>query len=440
MPKKSKKHVVRKETGKKVPRMSVMEKEKKDRQKLYTFISIGAVLLLAIGITIGAIMGGSKTEAPKAELDNGHFTQKDGSFEMDPPKGWAVDSDQVAMAPYGVDNTLKAYVFRPGDYQAISESTKAANPSPNNIICGIAPNDVKADVVDNFIRVQNVIDQADIAKYLDTKAPLLGEKIKDSMGWVLDEQKDKNVTKGSFVAIVKTKDSKIYFTAKFTDEATRKEILAALKSIKSQIPESLESYTDINGIATIPRPDGWKIDTTGQSLAMHQIPPDLGAMIYPSGTKTEQQMTPAQVNDQLSKQKDKDGKPIGTVTSGLSIPTPLVDYMAIYSIDKTVSPDDLNKRFDNFIGFSKNSITNSYSWILETIKTKGLSMASCEGKYFISEKPIFIMQAVPAGTLFAVIENPKGKLLIMAGWTNDGIKKIIIDTLNKIKSADSIGK
>lgn len=448
MPKKSKRHVVKPKTDttKKVPRISVMEKEKKNRQKLYTFISIGAVILLAVGIAIGAILGGSKTEAPKAELDNGHFTQKDGYFEMDPPKGWAVDSELADIAPYGVDNTLKAYVFRPGDYEAVksSQAGNVASPSPNNIICAIAPKEISADVVEKFITAQNVIDQKDIVGFLDKQGPLVGLKMKDSMGWVLGSIQEKSVTKGSFVAIIKSEGYKVYVTSKFTDDKYAKDIEAALKSIKCKQPETFDSYTDVNGVATITKPDGWKIDTSSESLSIHLIPQGLGAMIYPSGSKTQQQLTPEELNKRLKEQQaanpnDKD-KQMGTITSGFSIPTPLLDYMAVYSVDKELTAATFDNVFVKFVGFGLNKVDKPYTWILDNIKSKGLTLANSKGKYFISDFPISIMAAKPAGNLFAIVESDKGKMLVMAGWTNDGIKKMIIDTLNKIKSADQAGK
>lgn len=446
MPKKSKRHVVRKETGRKVPRISVMEKEKKNRQKLYTYVSIGAVLLLAIGIAIGAILGGSKSEAPKAEFEKGHFTQKDGYFEMDPPKDWAVDTELADIAPYGIDNTLKAYVFRPGDYNAISntDAGAVATPSPDNIICAIAPKEISADVVEKFLTAQNVIDQKDIVGFLDKQGPLVGMKMKDSMGWILGQTQDKTVTQGSFVAIIKSEGFKVYMTAKYTDEKKAKEIEAALKTVKAKLPEILDAYTDVNGVATIAKPAGWKIDTSSESLSIHLIPQGLGAMIYPSGSKTQQQMTPEELNKRLYEQQkanpnDKD-KPLGTVTSGFSIPTPLLDYMAVYSVDKELTEATFDNVFKKFVGFGLNKVEKPYTWMLENLKAKGLSLADSKGKYFISDFPVSIMAAKPAGNLFALVENQKGKVLIMAGWTNDGIKKIIIDTLNKIKSADPAGK
>lgn len=443
MAKKSKKNVVKTDTGKKVPRVSVMEKQKKDRQRLYMFLSLGAVILLAAGIAIGAILGGgNKTEEPKGELINGHFTQKDGYLEMDAPTGWIVETALEDIAPYGADNTLQTYVFRPGDYQPLKgtdSGAKVASPSPNNIVCAIAQKTTKKDLIDKYLTAQNIIDQKDIVAYLDNGAESKGEKIKNAYGWILGQKKEDGLTAGSLVAFIQTKDVKIYVTSKFDSEENRKAVLDALKSIKSQDPESIDSYIDNNKIATINKPEGWKIDITSQTLQMHQIPQGLGAMIYPAGTKTIQEMTPTQVNEELKKQQGNNkSNPVGEVISGLSFPMPLVDYMAVYSIDNKVDPAVMNQRFFSMLGFSENNIKAPYTWMLDNINKKGLSMAnSPTGKYYISDMPIKIMQAKPEGSLFAVVEGEKGKVLIMAGWTNDGIKKIIIDTLNKITPASA---
>ncbi|MBP7732725.1 MAG: hypothetical protein KA140_03050 [Caldisericia bacterium] len=442
MAKKSKRNVVKTDTGKKVPRVSVMEKQKKDRQRLYTFLSLGAIVLLAAGIAIGAILGGgNKTEEPLSELVNGHFAQKDGYFEMDAPKGWIVETTLEDIAPYGADNTLQTYVFRPGDYEPFNGTNvggaKVASPSPNNIICAIAHDTVSKDDIEKYLTAQNVIDHKDIVAYLNDNAKQVGEKIKDAYGWILGQKKEDGITQGSYIAFVESKDIKIYISSKFDSEENSKAVLDALKSIKSTDPESIQSYIDNNKIVTIGKPEGWKIDITSQTMQMHQIPQGLGAMIYPAGTKTMQEMTPAQLNESVKKQQGKD---IGEVVSGLTIPQPLIDYMAVYSIDKTVDPAVLNQSFSGMIGFGENGITNPYTWILDNIKNKGLSLAGCSGKYFIAEKPIKIMQQKPMGNLFSVIENEKGKVLVMAGWTNDGIQKIIIDTLNKITPVSEAAK
>lgn len=444
MAKKSKRHVVKTDIGKKVPRISVMEKQKKDRQKLYMFLSLGAIVLLAAGIAIGAILGGgNKTEEPKSELIDGHFAQKDGYFEMDAPRGWVLETALEDIAPYGADNTLQTYVFRPGDYEQFSGASvggaKVASPSPNNIICAIAHDTVSKDVIEKYLTAQNVIDHKDIVAYLNDDAKKLGEKIKDAYGWILGQKKEDRITQGSYVAFVESRNVKIYISSKFDSEENEKIVLASLKSIKSQDPDNIESYIDNNNIVMIGKPEGWKIDVTSQTMQMHQIPQGLGAMVYPAGTKTMQDMTPAQVNESVKKQQGNDNS-MGEVVSGLSIPTPLIDYMAVYSIDKTVDPAVLNQSFSGMIGFGENGITNPYTWILDNIKNKGLSLASCSGKYFIADKPIKIMQQKPMGSLFSVIENEKGKVLIMAGWTNDGIQKIIIDTLNKITPASEAEK
>ncbi|NTU61066.1 MAG: hypothetical protein HGA95_01860, partial [Caldiserica bacterium] len=335
-------------------------------------------------------------------------------------------------------------VFRQGDYQPLKstdEGAKVASPSPNNIICSIAQNNTGKDVIDKYLTAQNVIDQKDIVAYLDKNAKLVGEKIKGARGWILGQKKEDGVMQGSFVAFIESKEVKIYVTAKFDSEENQKVILSALKSIVSPESDNLESYTDTNNIATISKPEGWKIDISSQTLQMHQVLQNFGAMIYPSGTRTTQELTPSEVNEAVKKQQgnNKDN-PIGEVVSGVSIPMPLIDYMAVYSIDKNVDPKALDQRFSGMIGFTENGINDPYTWVLDTINKKGLSMANCPGKYFISDKPIYIMQAKPAGTLFAVVEGEMGKVLIMAGWTNDGIKKIIIDTLNKITSVSTAAK
>jgi hypothetical protein len=437
MAKKSKKHVKKVAVEKKTPRISMMEKQKKERQKLYWIISLVGVAILTVGIIIGSILG-NKPAAPVSELENGHFAQADGYFEMDVPKGWMMEKALQDIAPYGMDKAQNPYVFRPANFQASQQNESGAVtviPSPNNILCAVFTSSAKTDQIETYLTNQNVIDEKDIVKFVTESAPLVGRKLKNIYGWILGEKPEQKVMTGSYVVYAKTGDVTIYITAKYTDDNVKKEILASLESLKAPIPDIIDAYNDNLGIASIKCPEGWKVDISGDTLNLHIIPPGLGAMIYPKGTKTLHDMTAQEVNENLKKNQNSDSKPMGEVTSGLSIPTPLRDYIAIYSIEKGTDPSILDNSFNNgIIGFNLNKIDKPYSWILDTINKKGLSMANCPGKYFISDNPIQIMQVKPEKTLFGTIDGANGKLLIMAGWTNDGVRKIIIDALDNIKT------
>ena len=437
MPKKTKKHVIKPTGEKKVPRISVMEKEKKGRQKLYLFLSIGAVIVLGAGIAIGAILGGgNKAPQEKTEIDNGHFTQVDGYFEMDVPKAWGFYNTAATAAPYGMDKVPHPYAFFPTSFKSTeqkSDGTTTANPSPNNILFTIVPKDYSTAEVENFLTDQNVLADPKIVEYLRKSAQVHGRQLKSCpSGWVLGEKPEQKVTSGSFVGYIKTAETEIFFTSKYTDKENQEEILKSLDSLKVAKPASLDAYTGHDGSFTIPRPEGWVIDTESQTLMVHRVNVGQGAVFYPEGTKTTYSMSPEEIQATMEKSGQNDnGK---QVVSSASFPVPLYTYMAVYDLGKNPDAKSLNAMFLGMIGFQQDlGVSNAYDWMVENIAKKGLSMANCPGKYFISEKPVKIMQVKPKQSLFATIETKSGTVLIMAGWTNDQNQKAIIDTLNKIK-------
>lgn len=437
MSKKSKKHVVKPTGEKKVPRISVMEKEKKGRQRLYLFLSLGTIVAVCVGIVIGIFLGaGNKTTQVKSEIDNGHFTQVDGYFEMDIPHAWGVYNTAETAAPYGMDKVPHPYAFFPTSFKSLeqnSDGSSIAKPSPNNLLFTIVPKDYSTEEVENFLTDQNVLANPKIVEYLRKSAQLDGRLLKScSSGWVLGEKPEQKVTSGSFVGYIKTADTEIFFTSKYTDKDNKEAILKSLDSLKVEKPVSLDEYTGVDGSFTIPRPEGWVIDTDSQTLMVHRVAAGQGAVFYPEGTKTTYSMTPEEIQKTMEKSgENNDGK---QVVSSASFPVPLYTYMAVYDLGKNPDANSLNAMFRAMIGFQQDlGVNNAYDWIVENIAKKGLSMANCPGKYFISEKPVKIMQVKPKQSLFATFETKDGTVLIMAGWTNDQNQKAIIDTLNQIK-------
>lgn len=437
MPKKTKRHIKRDSTDKKVPRISVMEQQKKRRSKLYLWLSVGATAVIVVALIIGAIVGGG-SKAPDSELANNHFKQKDGYFEMDVPGGWIMNTSLVDTAPYGLENCQAPYLFKPVDAVKNTEktgdsATNIVGISPNNILCAVFTKDAKVEDIEKFLTGQNIISEQNIVQFFESKGKLMGTKIENANAWLFGDKPMKELTSGSIVAYIQGESFTAYLHGRFDSEATREAIIKSFKSIQSKEvePANLAEYADPLGFVKIPTPEGWKLDTTTDTLRMHQIIQDAGAIFYPAGSNNKMNLTPEDIQNRLT----KDGKKIdGTVQGGISLPMPLRDYLSVYVLDKDTSAETMNGVFKNFIGFGLNNIEKPYTWIVDSLKDKGTAMESCSGKYFIGE-PIQIMGLKPVKSLFGIIEAKDGKVLLMGGWTNDGIKKIIIDTLNKITAA-----
>lgn len=437
MPKKTKRHIKREPVAKKVPRISVMEQQKKRRSKLYLWLSVGATALIVVALVIGAIVGGG-SKAPDSELVNNHFKQKDGYFEMDVPSNWIMKTSLVDTAPYGLENCQAPYLFKPADAVKNTEktgdsATDIAGLSPNNILCAVFTKDAKIDDIQKFLTGQNIIAEDDLVQFFSSKGKVMGTKIENANAWLFGDKPMKGLVAGSAVAYIEGNDFTAYLHGKFDSDANRDEIIKSFKTIQSKDvePANLTEYTDPLGFVKIPTPEGWKLDTTSDTLRMHQIVQDAGAIFYPAGSNNKMNLTPEDIQNKLA----KDGKKIdGTVQGGISLPMPLRDYLSVYVLDKDTSAETMNGVFKNFIGFGLNNIEKPFTWIVDSLKDKGITMESCSGSYFIAE-PVQIMGLKPVKSLFGIIEAKDGKVLLMGGWTNDGIKKIIIDTINKITAA-----
>lgn len=438
MPKKTKRHIKRDTTDKKVPRISVMEQQKKRRSKLYLWLSVGATALIVVALVIGAIVGGG-SKAPDSELANNHFKQKDGYFEMDVPGGWTMNTSLVDTAPYGLENCQAPYLFKPADAIKNTEktgdsATDIAGISPNNILCAVFTKDAKVEDIEKFLTGQNIISEQNIVQFFESKGKLMGTKIENANAWLFGDKPIKELTSGSIVAYIQGDNFTAYLHGKFDSEKTRDEIIKSFKSIKSTIVEqvNLTEYKDMFGYVTVPTPDGWKCDVSSDVLPMHQLIRDYGALFYPAGAQTKFQLTPQDLKNKL---ETKDGKKIdGEVLSGISLSMPMRDFLAVYVIDPKTNPVAFDNSLEQMmVGFGLNKIKHPYDWIKENAQ-KGTAMEKCQGKYFIND-PIQIMQVKPVKSIFGLIEAKDGNVVIMGGWTNDGIKKIIIDTLNKITAA-----
>lgn len=438
MPKKTKRHIKREPVAKKVPRISVMEQQKKRRSKLYLWLSVGATALIVVALVIGAIVGGG-SKAPDSELVGNHFKQKDGYFEMDVPGNWIMKTSLVDTAPYGLENCQAPYLFKPEDAVKNTEktgdsATDVAGISPNNILCAVFTKDAKIDDIQKFLTGQNIIAEDDLVQFFSSKGKVMGTKIENANAWLFGDKPMKELTSGSVVAYVEGNEFTAYIHGKFDNDKTRDEIIKSFKTIHSKDvePANLPEYTDPLGFVNIPTPEGWKLDTTSDSLRMHQIVQNAGAIFYPSGTTSKMNFSPEDIQNKLT---TKDGKKIeGTVQGGFSLPMPLRDYLAVYVLDKGTKPETMNGILANFIGFGSNKIDKPFNWIESSVMDKGIAMEKCQGRYFISD-PVQIMTVKPKNSVFGIIEAKDGKVLLMGGWTNDGIKKIIIDTINKITAA-----
>jgi hypothetical protein len=439
MSKKTKRHVKKVASEKKVPRISVMEQQKKRRSKLYAMISVVVGIVVIAAIVIGAIISGNSGK-PDSELVDGHFAQKEGFFEMSIPKDWSMKTSLVETAPYGLENCQYPYLFLPPTAPKPTENAEGSETtipeiSKTNIICAVFTPGAKKEDIEKFLTGQNMIAEQDIVQYFGSKGKLEGLKLEKANAWVFGEKPLKVLTSGSAAAYIEGESFTAYMHGKFEDEASRKQILDAFKSIvtKNVEPANLKEYTDKFGYATIPTPEGWKCDLSSDALQVHQIFKDYGALFYPAGSKNKLEMSPEDLKNRM---QENDGKKIeGEITTGITFTMPFRDYLAAYIIDPKTNPAAFNKALaDFFVGFKMNSIENPYEWIKKTAVEKGTQMEKCQGKYFIND-PIQIMNVKPEKSIFGVIESKDGMVVLMGGWTNDGVKDIIIDTINKITAA-----
>ncbi len=438
MPKKTKRHIKREPVSKKIPRISVMEQQKKRRSKLYLWLSVGATALIVIAITIGALVA-NRPKAPESELIGNHFKQKTGYFEMDTPKDWIMQNTLAATAPYGLENCQYPYLFKPAnetaDKPASGDSaTVTADLAPNNILCAVFTKDAKADDIEKFLLGQNIIAETNLVEFFSSKGKVMGTKIENVKGWIFGDKPMKELVAGSVVAYIEGNDFTAYLHGKFDSDANRDEIIKSFKSIKTNEvePANLTEFKDMFGYVTVPTPEGWKCDVSSDVLQIHQIVKDYGAIFYPAGENKRMQFSPEQLKTMM---EGKEGKKIeGEVSMSTSFSMPLSNYLAVYIIDPKTNPAAFDNALEQFVvGFGMNGIKNPYDWIKENAK-KGTSMEKSQGKYFIND-PIQIMQVKPVNSIFGLIESKDGNVVLMGGWTNDGIKKIIIDTINKITAA-----